>query len=65
MSSTSLVFHLLLLHFGSLLQAFDRCLAAVDNVFALCQFDILLLNQSIFGKGLAVQLLQHGLQNVS
>lgn len=65
MSSTSLVFHLLLLHFGSLLQAFDRCLVAVDNVFALCQFDILLLNQSISGKGLAVQLLQHGLQNVS
>lgn len=44
---------------------FDRGLVAADQLFALCQLFILLLNQSISGKRLSVQLLQHGLEDVS
>lgn len=63
-SETCLLVYLLLLHFGSLLEMFDRCPVAADQLFTLYQLFILLLDQSIGGKCLAVQLLQRGLEDV-
>lgn len=59
-----LFLHLVLLHLGSLLQAFDLCLVVGNQFFSVCQFAVLLVNQTVDGKEVGVQLLQHGLHGV-
>lgn len=63
-SKMTLSLHLVLLHLGSLLQPFDLRLVVGNHFLSLCQFAVLLLNQTVYGEQVGVQLLQHGLHGV-
>lgn len=56
--------HLVLLHLGSLLQPFDLHLVVGNRFLSLRQFAVLLLNQTVYGEQVGVQVLQHGLHGV-
>lgn len=59
-----MVCHLVFLHLGSLLQAFDLRLVVLDDFVLLEQLAVLFMNKIVIGDEVAVQFLKHGLHHV-